>query len=95
MEKRLVLLANAKIVNDHSEVAPLTMPKFQAVANELAAEMAMLDIGTLAKEQDEERFCDEPRNLTMDCSLIKGHGITFYDSIEGIENAIKMPFRTE
>ena len=45
--------------------------------------------------RDEERFSDEPRNLTMDCSLIKGHGITFYDSIEGIENAIKMPFRTE
>ena len=44
---------------------------------------------------DEERFCEEPRNLTMDCSLIKEHGINFYDSVEGIENAIKMPFRTE
>ncbi|MCQ2258953.1 MAG: sugar nucleotide-binding protein [Bacteroidaceae bacterium] len=44
---------------------------------------------------DEKRFCEEPRNLTMDCSLIKEHGINFYDSVEGIENAIKMPFRTE
>ena len=44
---------------------------------------------------DEERFSDVPRNLTMDCSLINTHDITFPDSIEGIENAIKMPFRTE
>lgn len=44
---------------------------------------------------DEERFSDVPRNLTMDCSLINTHDITFPDSIDGIENAIKMPFRTE
>lgn len=44
---------------------------------------------------DEERFCNEPRNLTMDCSLIEAHGIHFPDSIEGIGSAIKLPFRTE
>lgn len=43
---------------------------------------------------DEERFCDQPRNLTMDCSLIEKYGIHFSDSVEGIENAIKRPFRT-
>lgn len=47
-----ILLANAKIMNDHSEVMPLTKPKFQAIANELAAEMALLDIDTLTKELD-------------------------------------------
>lgn len=44
---------------------------------------------------DEERFCGEPRNLTMDCSLIKAYGIQFNDSVKGIEDAIKFPFRTE
>lgn len=43
---------------------------------------------------DEERFSDQPRNLTMDCSLIEKYGIYFSDSVEGIENAIKRPFRT-
>lgn len=43
---------------------------------------------------DEERFCDQPRNLTMDCSLIERYGIHFSDSVEGIENAINRPFRT-
>lgn len=42
---------------------------------------------------DEERFCDEPRNLTMDCSLIGEHGIRFNDSVEGIEEAMLRPFR--
>lgn len=37
---------------------------------------------------------DEPRNLTMDCSLINEYGIYFLDSIEGMEEAIKRPFRT-
>lgn len=44
---------------------------------------------------DEERFCSQPRNLAMDCSLIEEHGIHFYDSIEGIKNATQRPFRTE
>lgn len=47
-----ILLANAKIMNDCSEVQPLTTPMFQTVANELAAEMALCDIDTLAKELD-------------------------------------------
>ena len=45
-----ILLANAKIMNDCSEVQPLTTPMFQTVANELAAEMALCDIDTLAHE---------------------------------------------
>ena len=44
---------------------------------------------------DEERFCDEPRNLTMDCSRVEALDIHFNDSIEGIEEAIKRPYRTE
>ncbi len=44
---------------------------------------------------DEERFFEEPRNLTMDCFLIEEHGIHFMDSVEGIEEAIKLPFRTK
>lgn len=43
---------------------------------------------------DNERFCDEPRNLTMDCTLINENAIFFPESIEGIEEAIKRPFRT-
>ena len=34
---------------------------------------------------DEERFCREPRNLTMDCGLIEAHGIHFQDSVTGIK----------
>jgi len=37
---------------------------------------------------DEERFSNQARNLTMDCSLIEQHGINFNDSIEGIEKAL-------
>lgn len=42
---------------------------------------------------DEERFSQQPRNLTMDCTLIAEHGIHFLDSVEGIEEAIRRPFR--
>lgn len=28
---------------------------------------------------DEERFCEQPRNLVMDCSLVEGFGIRFSD----------------
>lgn len=42
---------------------------------------------------DEERFCEAPRNLTMDGSRIEAHGIHFNDSVEGIEEAINRPFR--
>lgn len=44
---------------------------------------------------DEERFRDQERNLTMDCSLIEKHGIKFSNSVEGIESAIQRPFRTK
>lgn len=44
---------------------------------------------------DEERFADQPRNLTMDCSLIGQHGIRFSDSIDGISEAITHPYRTK
>ena len=42
-----------------------------------------------------ERFSDQERNLTMDCSLIEKHGIHFNDSTEGIKEAVLRPFRTE
>lgn len=44
---------------------------------------------------DEERFSEQPRNLTMDCALIEQHGIHFSDSVEGISEAINHPFRTK
>lgn len=44
---------------------------------------------------DTERFSDQERNLTMDCSLIENHGILFNDSTEGIKEALLRPFRTE
>lgn len=43
---------------------------------------------------DEERFCDQERNLTMDCASIAAHGIRFNDSVEGIAEALKRPVRT-
>lgn len=43
---------------------------------------------------DEERYCQQDRNLTMDCSLIEHHGIRFLDSIEGVKEALLRPFRT-
>lgn len=47
-----ILLANAKIMFERSEVKALTEPRFQATANELAVEMASLDVDELAKELD-------------------------------------------
>ena len=44
---------------------------------------------------DEERFSEQPRNLTMDGSLVGQYGIHFRDSVEGIHEAIQRPFRTE
>ena len=44
---------------------------------------------------DEERFCEQARNLTMDCSLIGKYGIHFHDSVDGMQEAIQRPFRTE
>lgn len=42
---------------------------------------------------DEERFCDSPRNLVMDCSLIEEKGICFPESLEGIKSALRGTFR--
>ena len=43
---------------------------------------------------DEERFKEQIRNLSMDCTSIEKLGIHFNDSIEGIKEAIQRPFRT-
>lgn len=43
---------------------------------------------------DKERFSDQPRNLTMDGTSIAQHGIFFHDSVEGIQEALSRPFRT-
>jgi len=59
-----------------------------------AAELMGLDEPSKWIFADEERFCDEERNLTMDCGLIEEHGIHFNDSVEGIKEAIKHPYRT-
>lgn len=47
-----ILLANAKIMYEQSDVTPLTQPMFQTVANNLAMEMASCDVDTLARELD-------------------------------------------
>ena len=44
---------------------------------------------------DDERYAPQYRNLTMDCALIAKYGIVFRNSINGIEEAIKHPVRTE
>ena len=44
---------------------------------------------------DEERFCEQARNLNMDCSHIGKYGIRFHDSVEGMQEAIQKPFRTQ
>lgn len=60
---------------------------------EAANTMGLKDASTWILK-DEERFSDQERNLTMDCSAIESYGIHFPDSKEGIDNAIKKPFRT-
>lgn len=47
-----ILLANAKIMNGKAEKESLSTPLFQSVANELAAEMALMDIDELARQLD-------------------------------------------
>lgn len=37
---------------------------------------------------DNSRFCEQTRNLSMDCSLIGKYGIYFNDSIRGLEMAM-------
>lgn len=47
-----ILLANAKIMYDKAENKALSIPLFMSVANELAAEMASMDIDELARQLD-------------------------------------------
>lgn len=42
---------------------------------------------------DDECFAEQPRNLTMDLSLIERHGIHFADILRGIAEAINHPYR--
>lgn len=44
---------------------------------------------------DNDRFSEQERNLTMDCSLIEQHNIYFHNSIQGAKEAIQRPFRTQ
>ena len=44
---------------------------------------------------DEERFSGQARNLTMDGFRIGKHGIRFSESVEGMKEALRRPFRTE
>lgn len=45
-----ILLANAKIMLDHSAVKPLTVPRFHAVAQGMASELAQLDIDEMSRQ---------------------------------------------
>lgn len=47
-----ILLANAKIMFERADKVPLSTPLFQPVANQLAAEMACMDIDQLARQLD-------------------------------------------
>lgn len=47
-----ILLANAKIMYDKADRKPQSLPLFQSVANQLAAEMACLDTDQLAQQLD-------------------------------------------
>lgn len=45
-----ILLANAKIMNDWADASPASTPLFQSIADTLAAEMARMDEGELARQ---------------------------------------------
>lgn len=47
-----ILLANAKTMFDNTERQARTTPRFQSVANTLAAEMARMDVDSLARQLD-------------------------------------------
>ena len=47
-----ILLANAKIMKERAERAAVSVPRFQAVADELAAGMALLEVDELAEQLD-------------------------------------------
>ena len=47
-----ILLANAKIMFEKADRKPISVPLFQSVANDLAKEMAMMNVEELAKQLD-------------------------------------------
>ncbi|MQN27879.1 YaaA family protein [Segatella copri] len=47
-----ILLANAKIMFEKADRKPISVPLFQSVANDLAKEMAMMNVEKLAKQLD-------------------------------------------
>lgn len=55
---------------------------------QVASMMGVKDSSALVLP-DEERFCEQTRNLTMDCSAIAEYNIHFNDSVEGIERALR------
>lgn len=55
---------------------------------QVASMMGVKDSSTLVLP-DEERFSEQIRNLTMDCSAIAEYNIHFNDSVEGIERALR------
>lgn len=59
------------------------------------AKMLGLDHADKWIQPDEERFSAQTRNLTMDCSLIGRFGIHFNDSLEGLKEALKRPYRVQ
>ena len=47
-----ILLANAKIMFEKADRKPISVPLFQSVANDLAKEMAMMNVEELARQLD-------------------------------------------
>ena len=47
-----ILLANAKIMFEKADRKPISVPLFQSVANDLAKEMALMNVEELAKQLD-------------------------------------------
>ena len=51
-----ILLANAKIMYERSDIKPGSEPKYQEIANRIALDMAGMDIDTLERELDCSRM---------------------------------------
>ena len=58
----------------------------------IARAMGLANPSTLVLP-DEERYSQQPRNLTMDCSLIGCYGIQFNDSLQGVKEVVAHPQR--
>lgn len=59
-----------------------------------AATLMKLDNPSAWILPDKERFSNQVRNLSMDCTLAGKQNIHFNDSIDGISEALSRPFRT-